>query len=276
LMVTVWRFLTSTEHIEAMAALLNADTRRKERLRAKENNTILQLAKGSSNISLINVLYEHTPKAGDDPSRKAPPIGPLSLMFEQGQVMAICGPAQGKKTLLLLLAGVRLPTSGHIAIPGNLRVRYLAGEPVLLTGTVLYNLTFGNKKQHPIEEILACCRAVGVSERLIRYPETEVGRGGGKVAVSDRVCISIARALLSSADVILLANTLDLLKYESAVKIMDLLHVWVKDRGLNILTNDRMDGTDLSLKKKKTVLMTTNALNLDKEADSRIFLSDQY
>ena len=96
---------------------------------------------------------------------------------------------------------------------------------------------------------------------------------GSKLAVSDIVCISIARALLSSCDVLLLANTLDLLKYDAAVVVMDLLQSWVQCRGLNLLTHDLMDGTDFELKKKKTVIMTTNSMGIDKETDAVIHLS---
>merc|ERR1712216_492169 len=121
-----------------------------------------------------------------------------SLELDQGQTVAIMGPAKGKKTLLMLLGRVVLPTRGYVAVPDHLRVRFIPHEPIMFQGSLMSNLKIGNKREHSEADIIALCRLFGVHEDWLAHPEAQVGSDGLKLSISDRVFVAIARALLSS------------------------------------------------------------------------------
>ena len=74
-------------------------------------------------------------------------LGPLSLVTPQGIILAVTGDRPGKKTMLLLVARFISPVEGAVRYPANLRVRYIHAEPMILSGSVIDNLRFGNQSK---------------------------------------------------------------------------------------------------------------------------------
>ena len=245
-------------------------------------------------ISFINVCYDRNKdRARQSPGGESPldpafleqdpsALGPFTAVdfcaviygielacmqiLPQGTTTAVTGSLKGKKTLLMLLGRFMLPTDGIISYPDNLRVRFIHGEPMMLQGTVMDNLLFGNKKNHPEEEIITVASLCGLSKRLCLNPHTDIGDGGNKLSLTEKISVCVARALLSSVDLLLLAGTLDVLTFAHAEDILDLIGRWVHDRGMQCLSAEST-GPNVLLKKKKTCVYVTNTKGLDAKAD---------
>jgi len=171
-----------------------------------------------ANITIVEAVVEY-PGDPSIPNSESVRIGPLSMTIELGQVIAVTGEGEsggGKNSLLKMIARIMLPIEGFVSYPDNLRVRYLADRPMLFTRSLMFNLTFGSRRPHPEEGVWALCRVLGLSESHIGKRDFFVGVGGEKMSLSNRIIVCIVRALLSSADILLLANTLDLLTESQA------------------------------------------------------------
>ena len=150
------------------------------------------------------------------------------------------------------MARFLLPTKGIIWYPDNLRVRYLNDQPVLFSADLMTNLKFGNQKPHTDEEIWAVCKHLKLSSGLIGKGNASVGNRGLKLSVSDRIIIGMARALLSSVDLLLISNSFDMLGILESQYILSVLKQWIDERGLFLLSGDNPPGVAVNLKKKKT------------------------
>jgi len=134
------------------------------------------------------------------------------------------------------------------------------------------NLRFGNQTEHGDEEILQLSSLVGLSKRLIQDPSIEVGMNGNQLSTTERASICIARALLSSVDLLLLGGAFDVLTNEHAESIVKELKEWVACRGMRCLQAENDGAVDT--KKMKTVFYVTNNSYLDDIADCRIRLAE--
>ena len=101
------------------------------------------------------------------------------------------------------------------------------------------------------------------------------GPGSGKspsAMPSKKAAIPLSRSpLLSSVDLLLLANALDGLGEAHAFRVMGVLHEFIEFRGLPCLQSE-YEGTPTHLKKKKTVFLSTKLPLVEKEADAIIAL----
>jgi len=205
------------------------------------------------------------------------------LIIEQGQVLSVHTPrmnAAGKQTFLKALARILLPVDGFIHYPPNLRVRFIAPEPQLLTGTVYRNLTFGNQTTHSGADMRAACKLFKLSEDLYScddekdsesWGKRSVGLNGEKLALSERIRIVLIRALLSSADLLLLHNVLDPLGPNDADDIIQILKEFVKDRGVKCLSMDMR--VPHHVRKQKTVVISTKSPHIESVVHNTLVLN---
>jgi len=286
--------------VNKIASLLNAQTRRKALIKAKERrHRIIEELRSEFefdhdcftayalefdyNITKLPDMTDTLPSEDDsavavqldapeqDPTAR---LGPLTFMVEQGQLVCVKTGhnSSGKKTLLQLLARLILPTRGIIFYPENLRVRYIPTEPLLFDKTLLQNLTFGNQKTHEPEEIWAVCRQLGMGDEIIGRGSLQVGISGLKLSLSNRVFVCLARALLSSADLLFISGTLDMLTPDDAVKVISVLKVWCNERGMPCLSADSPPGVTLELKKRKTLFFVSTHEALEQQSDATLLL----
>jgi ABC-type multidrug transport system fused ATPase/permease subunit len=142
----------------------------------------------------------------------------ISLEARPGQMIALVGPTgSGKSTLVNLLPAFYEVSSGRITIDGqdiagvsleSLRAHLsvVSQEAFLFNGTVRENILYGKLDASP-EELLAAARAANCHEFIARLPEgydTRVGERGVKLSVGEKQRVSIARALLKNAPVLIL------------------------------------------------------------------------
>ena len=133
-------------------------------------------------------------------------------------MIALVGPTgAGKSTLVNLLPAFYEPQSGRITIDGqdtslvtleSLRsqISVVTQESFLFNGTVRENILYG-KLEATEDELVAAARAANCHEFIVGLPEgydAKVGERGVKLSVGEKQRVSIARALLKDAPILLL------------------------------------------------------------------------
>jgi ATP-binding cassette subfamily C protein CydD len=148
-------------------------------------------------------------------------LGPLSFQLPVG-LTVVTGPSGvGKSTLLELLAGLRGPRTGTLTAP---RAHLVTQRPFLAAGTVRDNLTLGNDCTD--EELWQMLRRVGLDYMVIALKDgldTPLGDDGFGLSAGQRARLTLARAALSSAPLVLLDEPTAHLDEESAALAHDLI-----------------------------------------------------
>jgi ABC-type multidrug transport system fused ATPase/permease subunit len=145
-------------------------------------------------------------------------LGGISLHARPGEMIALAGPTgAGKSTLVNLLPAFYEPTSGRILIDGqdvggttleSLRshISVVSQEAFLFNGTIRENILYG-RLEATEAELMAASRAANCHEFISKLPEgfdSRVGERGVKLSVGEKQRVSIARALLKNAPILIL------------------------------------------------------------------------
>ena len=161
----------------------------------------------------------------------------VTFTAKEGEVTALVGPSgSGKSTCARLAARLWDVSSGRILAGG---VDIAAVDPeallrdyamvfqdvVLFDDTVLENIRLG-KRGASDEEVLAAAKAANCDEFVRRLPQgyaTSIGENGARLSGGERQRISIARALLKNAPIVLLDEATASLDVESETKVQQAL-----------------------------------------------------
>ncbi len=142
----------------------------------------------------------------------------ITLHARPGEMIALVGPTgSGKSTLVNLLPAFHEAASGHIFIDSqdiaavsleSLRchISVVSQEAFLFNGTVRENILYG-RLDATEGEMVAASRAANCHEFIVSLPEgydAHVGERGVKLSVGEKQRISIARALLKDAPILIL------------------------------------------------------------------------
>ncbi len=142
----------------------------------------------------------------------------VSLHARPGEMIALVGPTgAGKSTLVNLLPAFYEPTAGRILIDGQdisgvsleflrAQIAVVSQEAFLFNGTVGENIRFG-RLEATADELAAAARAANCHEFIQRLPggyDSRVGERGIKLSVGEKQRVSIARALLKNAPILIL------------------------------------------------------------------------
>jgi ATP-binding cassette subfamily B protein/subfamily B ATP-binding cassette protein MsbA len=142
----------------------------------------------------------------------------ISLHAAPGEMIALVGPTgAGKSTLVNLLPAFYEATTGKILIDGqdiksilleSLRehISVVSQESFLFNGTVRENILYGRLSATE-EELIAASRAANCHDFISKLPngyDSRVGERGVKLSVGEKQRVSIARALLKDAPILIL------------------------------------------------------------------------
>ena len=142
----------------------------------------------------------------------------ISLHAKPGEMIALVGPTgAGKSTLVNLLPAFYEISSGRVTIDGqsvvdtslaSLRqhIAIVSQEPFLFNGTIRENIQYG-KLDAGEDELIAAAKAANCHEFITALPEgydARVGERGVKLSVGEKQRVSVARALLADAPLLIL------------------------------------------------------------------------
>ncbi len=153
----------------------------------------------------------------------------VDLEIEKGQRAALVGlTGSGKSTLIGLIARFHDAVAGSIQIDGrdvrhytleSLRqqVSFVLQEPVLFRGTIAQNIAYGRPgaSQEDIVRAAKLAHAHEFVSRLPRQYDTLIGERGDTLSLGQRQRISIARAIIRDAPILLLDEPSSALDSES-------------------------------------------------------------
>jgi len=161
-----------------------------------------------------------------------PVVRDISFRVQPGERVALVGPSgAGKTTILSLLLRFYNPTGGEILYDGKpagsyevrslrRRIGYVSQSPVLLTGTIMENLRYGNPEAST-GAVSRAARVAGIHdfiESLADGYDSEIGERGVNLSEGQKQRLSIARALVMDPDILILdepSSALDGLTEES-------------------------------------------------------------
>lgn len=166
-----------------------------------------------------------------------PVLTDVSFTAREGEVTALVGPSgSGKSTAAKLAARFWDVNAGHIIVggvdvagvdPETLLTDYteVFQDVVLFNGTVMENIRLGRRAATD-EEVLAAARAANCDEfvrKMAQGYDTPIGENGALLSGGERQRISIARAILKDAPIVLLDEATASLDVESESFVQEAL-----------------------------------------------------
>ncbi|NWH24032.1 TAP2 protein, partial [Grus americana] len=162
----------------------------------------------------------------------------VSFELRPGEVTALAGlNGSGKSTCAALLERFYEPGAGEVLLDGvplrdyehrylHHKVALVGQEPVLFSGTVWDNITFGLESCKE-EEVRAAATAAGALDFILaldRGFNTDVGERGGQLSAGEKQRIAIARALVRRPTILILDEATSALDVEGKA----VLQQWVQ------------------------------------------------
>lgn len=182
-----------------------------------------------------DVVFKDVTFSYDDDSN--PVLNNVTLTAKEGEVTALVGPSgSGKSTLARLAARFWDTNSGQVLVGGVdvatvdpetlLRDYAVVFQDVLLfDNTVMENIRLG-RRDATDQEVLAAASAANCDEFVCKLPngyQTMIGENGSKLSGGERQRISIARALLKGAPIVLLDEATASLDVENESQVQEAL-----------------------------------------------------
>lgn len=230
-------------HLGAVLSLNIQSERMNDILCHEEQSGTTSLTNTGYSISFDNVhfSYEKSGKVLDG----------VSFQANQGEVTALIGPSgSGKTTVSRLAARFWDIQSGQITVggmdiskidPETLMSLYsiVFQDVTLFNNTVMENIRIGRKDASD-EEVIAAARMAHVdefAEKLSSGWNTLIGENGSELSGGERQRISIARAFLKDAPIILLDEATASLDVENETLIQESLSRLIKNKTVLIIAH---------------------------------------
>ena len=175
----------------------------------------------------------------------------ISLEIRPGETMALVGATgAGKTTLAGLIPRFFDPWEGRVAVDGNdlrdvqlkslrTQIAIVLQEPFLFPLSVAENIAYG-RPAATLAEIEAAARAARAHEFIRRLPDgyhTVIGERGTTLSVGERQRLSIARAFLKNAPMLILDEPTSALDVETESLLLQALEQLTKDRTTLIIAH---------------------------------------
>ena len=184
-------------------------------------------ARGDLGVHHVSFNYEERPGT----------LRNISFSAPAGIVVALVGPTgAGKTTLMSLIPRFYDPSSGQITLDGHdtrsitlrsLRdqVSVVLQEPLLFSGSIADNIRYG-RLEATLEEIVEAAKGANAHDFIERLPakyETQIGERGAQLSGGERQRISVARAFLKDAPILILDEPTSSIDSKTETVILDAL-----------------------------------------------------
>lgn len=195
-----------------------------------------------------DIVFEHVRFAYADGTDV---LKDVSFTAKQGEVTALIGPSGGGKTTVSRLAARFWDVNGGKITVGGMDIGKIDAEKLLslysivfqdvtlFDNSVMENIRVG-KKDATDEEVMQAARLANCEEFIQRLPkayQTDIGENGSELSGGERQRISIARALLKDAPIILLDEATASLDVENETKIQQALSHLIRNKTVLIIAH---------------------------------------
>jgi ABC-type bacteriocin transporter len=225
----------------------------------KKKRPIKDISNINGDIEFKNIQYNY--------GYSAPVLENLNLKINKKQKIVLVGMSgSGKTTLAQLLAGFYPVKQGDITVNNKsienidrhvLRsyINYIPQTPYLFNGTILENLTLGCRPGITMQDIQKACQMAEINQDIENKPlqyQTELSENGTILSGGQKQRLTIARALLSPAQVLI---------FDESTSALD------------TITEDKIINNLLSLN-NKTIIFVAHRLNIAKKVDKIVLLDE--
>ena len=173
-----------------------------------------------------------------------PVLRDVSLKIRAGEAVAFVGMSGGGKTTLVnLIPRFYDVSEGRVAIDGTdirdvtleslrAQIGIVTQQTILFNDTVRGNIAYGDVRRSD-EDVVRAAMAANAHDFIQRLPQgydTVIGEQGVKLSGGERERISIARALLKDAPILILDEATSSLDTESEIEVQDALEKLMRGR----------------------------------------------
>jgi ATP-binding cassette, subfamily B, bacterial len=203
----------------------------------------LPLVRANGKIAFQNVSFEYT--------EGRPVLHNVSFELPSGSRLGVVGPTgSGKTTLSSLLLRLFDPTEGEISLDNidlkaykvaDLRNQFAVvhQETVLFSTTVAENIRFA-RPNATMDDVVSAAKAAKAHDFITGLPEgynTLVGERGMKLSGGERQRVSLARAFLKNAPILVLDEPTSSLDVHTEAAILETIQELMKDKTTLMITH---------------------------------------
>lgn len=196
----------------------------------------IELTSGEGRVELRDVSFSYSPEKEI--------LHSVSFSTEKGKTLAIVGETgAGKTTIINLLMRFYRPQGGKILIDGidsakltdrSLRSQFamVLQDTWLFRGTILENITYG-REDATREEVVEAAKKAGIHHfitTLEKGYDTVISENGGNISKGQKQLLTIARAFLSKAPVLILDEATSNVDTSTEKKVQEAMTALMKGR----------------------------------------------